>query len=76
MAFRSLEMEQITMNKSHKEMKLLGGTYGGKLRTCLVCFLGIRGTFANSRVWGNMGPVLYLDLGKNDSCSLFLSKGA
>lgn len=30
----------------------------------------------NSRVWGNMGPVLYLDLGKNDSWSLFLSKGA
>lgn len=41
--------------------------------------LGVGDSFlilASSRVWGNMGPALYLDLGKNDSWSLFLSKGA
>lgn len=54
-------------------MKLLGGTYGGKLRPYLVWFLGIVGTFANSRVWRNVGLVSYLDLrGKNDSWSLFV----
>lgn len=69
-------MESITMNKSIKEMKLLDGTYWEKLRTSLVWFWGIGVTFANSSVWGHMEPVLYLALGKNDSRSLFLSKGA
>lgn len=41
--------------------------------------LGIGGSsliLASCRFGGNMGPVLYLDLGRNDSWSLFLSKGA
>lgn len=63
------------MKKSSENMKLLVGTCRGKVTDLLSVGFG-HWILASSRVWGNMGPVLYLDLEKNDSWSLFLSKGA
>lgn len=57
-------------------MKLLAGTYGGKLGTSLVQCLGIGGTLANSRAGETWGLFCILIWEKNDSWSLFLSKGA